>query len=276
VPNSVGEWLLGKTRSARLRAEIAKREEWIKGRDKRVSAHAQRALDLARSILNSAQARQADLNAAWTLVMHADCVLLEALTDAELRARATTLREEVDEKLTNWRKKGALRLLKQSAANPSLVDVQEALRMLNEHSDNVYVRFDLLADQILRIGLVLLASLIVALIASANGIIPLAAYTSMLGWSMLLGAIGALLSAARTLSNTSRRQKIPEQLADTPVTLMRPIIGAAAGTLAAILVLAGVASIGAKDDRIAPLVAAFLAGFSERFFLSLIPSGDQK
>jgi hypothetical protein len=273
---STREWLLGKTRAARLRAEIAKREEWIAGRRTQAPAHAQHALDLATSILKSAHTRQADLNAAWSLVMQADGVLLEALTDDELRARTVTLREEVDQKLTDWRKKGALKLLHHSAANLSVVDVQEALRTLNDHFDNQYVKFDLLAGQIFRIGLLLLASLIVALMASFNGIVPLDVYTSLLGWSMLLGAIGALLSAARTLTDTSRRKKIPEQLADTPVTLTRPVIGAAAGALAAILVLAGVASIGAKDDRIAPLVAAFVSGFSERFFLALIPTGDQK
>ena len=274
---AVRAWLHGRARAARLRAALAQRKQWIERRSKpHPSASAQHALDAASHILESAQSHRADLNTAWTLVLEADCVLLEALAADELHARVTTLRAEICEKLTGWRQTGALKVLGKSSANPSLADVQEALRTLNEDFNNRYFKFDLLATQILQTGVVLLLGLIAALIASAKHLDPLTESAPLLAWSMLLGAIGGALSAARGLTDTSRRRKIPEQLTDTPVTLTRPIVGAAAGLLAAILVKAGVASIAATDKDIAPLCAAFVAGFSERFFLALIPTGEKQ
>ena len=66
-------------------------------------------------------------------------------------------------------------------------------------------------------------------------------------------------------------RRIPDQLADWPVTTLRPLLGAAAATGIALMVQAGVVSFGEPEDQeVALLAVAFLAGFSERWFLGII------
>ena len=277
---SLRRLLTGDARIARVRATLAERKASIAFRQQNAPPEAQRPLDAAAQLLASAHEALCgdppDLNMAWTLALEADCVALEALTDEQLQARAATLREEVREKLSGWRQLGALRVLGDPGTRASVAGAQEAMRTLNGHFHNQYHKFDLVESQVSRMGLLLLAGLVAAFVASWKNVPPLGTYTSVLAWSMLLGAIGGALSAAHSLAEGSKsKRKIPEQLADTPVTLTRPIIGAAAGTMTALLIVAGVASIGAKNDHLAPLCAAFVAGFSERYFLSLIPKGEK-
>jgi hypothetical protein len=270
--------LTGDARIARVRAALAERTASIALRQANAPLEAQRPLASAVDLLASAQEAlrgEPDLNRAWTLLLEADCIALEALTDEELQAKAAMLREEVRDKLSAWRESGALRVLGDPGTRASLAGTQEAMRTLNGHFHNQYFKLDLVESQVLWIGVVLLVCLVAVFVASWRSVRPLDVYTSVLAWSMLLGAIGGALSAAQSLTEGSKKRRIPEQLADTPVTLTRPIVGAAAGAMAALLVVAGVASIGAKNDQLAPLCAAFVAGFSERYFLSLIPKGEK-
>ncbi|HYN82287.1 MAG TPA: hypothetical protein VES88_12350 [Gemmatimonadaceae bacterium] len=85
---------------------------------------------------------------------------------------------------------------------------------------------------------------------------------------MLLGALGGALSAVRSTSGGSDR-KIPESRFAAPITFLRPIIGASAAIGVALLLQAGVGKLG-DGSKIALLAAAFAAGFSEKWFLSLI------
>ena len=107
------------------------------------------------------------------------------------------------------------------------------------------------------------------------GVSPLGPYAADLTWAALLGALGGLLSALRTLTRSAAR-KIPAHLAGWPVTLVRPVIGAVAGIAAWLIIATGVVTVVAELKQLAPLVAAFFAGFSERYFLSLVPGAEKR
>jgi hypothetical protein len=84
----------------------------------------------------------------------------------------------------------------------------------------------------------------------------------------VLGGVGGALSAVRAVTATPAR-RIPEQLADYVALLSHPLVGAAAAIGAAVLLRAGIVTIKGDPDRVV-YAAAFLAGFSERWFIGLV------
>ena len=214
-----------------------------------------------------------DLNTGWALIHRAERTIVLADSPDGLRARAIRLREEASEKLTGWRQKAALRALPDDATvTPD--DVQMAMDMLSQHAGNMYHKAELFADQIKVIGRITSAMIVIILLASYAGLQPLTD-TARLAWAAVLGALGGTLSASRGLT-LGMRKKIPDQVYSWPVTLTRPLVGAAAGLGAFITLTAGIVSLAATSTEIGPLAAAFLAGFSERYFLSLLPASDKK
>jgi hypothetical protein len=213
------------------------------------------------------------LNLGWSLAHEAERAEIGGLDDPQLKARVIALRNEVAEKLREWRRKAALELLGDNGGkNPPTADeVREALRVRNEHFENLYYKIKVSRLQLLVLGVALLVTLVTLLFVLWRS----SSMIGDLGWLeflrvMLAGALGGALSAVRSLGGGGGR-KIPEQLADWPITAMRPLLGAATGTGAALLLAAGILDFGKEDYRDAALLAAaFVAGFSERWFLGVI------
>ncbi len=268
--------LIGEARVARLNSDLNQLKDSLVLRRDQVPQDRKVHLEGALAMLGHAQRAMEyrDLNTGWALVHEAERESTFADNAEELLHQADRLREEVREKLGGWRQHAALRALGDAGSVPTVEAVREALRIRNEHSHNLYHKFDLAAGQVALIGLLLLGGVLAILIASWLGAAPLGVYTLRLGWAALLGGVGGLLSAARGLAQGTQR-KIPEQIADWPVTLVRPVLGATAGVGACLLVTAGMVSLGAGNEQLAPLIAAFTAGFSERYFLSILPSGEK-
>ena len=87
---------------------------------------------------------------------------------------------------------------------------------------------------------------------------------------MLLGLFGALISIAVSLANTQDSGKrLPEHIASTNVTLARPVFGAGFAVAIYLAMNSGVVSLFHGDPK-AFALAAFLAGFSERWFLGIV------
>jgi hypothetical protein len=91
---------------------------------------------------------------------------------------------------------------------------------------------------------------------------------------MLLGAVGGALSGVRGVTQSLDR-KIPEQLAGYFEFLAHPVVGAAAALGAAVLLRAGIVTIGGNGAAVV-YGAAFLAGFSERWFVGLVENVGAK
>lgn len=275
-PSLWSRLLVGDARTARLHGALAELSEIVTLRINRAPQDKRIFLEEARYLLERAgEALDArDLNMGWGLLLEAERWSVQASSDADLEKQAERLREEVREKLSGWRQLAALRVLGDQGTPATMEAVREALRIRNEHSNNEYHKFDLLAGQLFLVGILLLAGVIAILVVSWAGVSPLDGHTNRLAWGGLLGGVGGLLSSARGLTLGAQR-KIPAQVADWPVTLIRPVLGAAAGIGAWLVATAGFVTIGASDQQLAPLVTSFVAGFSERYFLSLLPSGDK-
>ena len=79
----------------------------------------------------------------------------------------------------------------------------------------------------------------------------------------LFGLIGGAFSAMRDLSMGSTRKRIPQQIADSYVTLMRPFMGAAAALVVFLFLQSGLLSLGTLSPPLM-LAVAFTSGWSER------------
>jgi hypothetical protein len=230
-------------------------------------------------LLDSAVERQnrGDLEGGWAFLHAAEREEIVNFTDEEFRAIVDWLRNEASEKLRGWRRSTASDLLGKPGTLPPRANAQDAMQLIHEHSDNQYHKLDLLAEQLGVMTPILLLMLVVFTVIVAIGGFSL----GQLGWRewvavMVTGSIGGALSAVRSLGG-KRDDKIPDRLFAWPITLLRPALGAAAATGLVLIIQAGVVEFG-DGGRLALFAAAFLAGFSERWFLGVIRSagGEEK
>lgn len=253
------------TNIATLRAQIEERRARLAS--SATSIGSARRLDRAEQSM-----RRRDLDGGWAFLHVAERAEIPSYSDDEFTALVALLRKETVEKLSAWRHEAASELLGPGGDGlPSRANVQEAMRVLHEHSDNQYHKLQLLRSQLRALALILALTLVtLEFITGVTGLT-----IGLLGWRDLLiimnvGAIGGALSGARSLAGRSER-RIPEWLFDWPITVLRPLLGAAAATGLALIVQAGVVHFG-DGSRVALLATAFLAGFSERWFLGVIAS----
>lgn len=265
-----------RVRLERLRGTIIEMTESLEARSMFAAPDRRPALAAASMLLERASVavEQGDLDTGWRLALEADVVSVAGDSADVLQARTEGLRSEMQEKMTGWRQSTAAGVLGKTGDAVPPEAVQHVMRLRNENSNNQYFKVKLVTSQLSLLGLLLASAIAAILVASYAGVAPLDAYTSRLAWAALLGAAGGMLSATRALTAGVRR-KIPEQIADWPVTLTRPLIGATAGIGAWLFVQTGIVSVSATNADLAPLVTAFLAGFSERYFLSLVPGAGE-
>lgn len=212
--------------------------------------------------------RGKNLGGAWSLLLEAQRSEIGVLSESQRRARALALLVEAGEKLSGWRQKAVLRLL---ADDVGVDQLKEATQLRNEHFHNLYHKLDLGREHLMIVSGILVAALTLLLAVVGVGL----QQVGKLRWLdllalMILGAVGGALSAVRSFSGRPER-RIPDQLAGWPVTALRPLIGAAAALGVALMLQAGAVSFGGvTNPEIALFAIAFLAGFSERWFLGMI------
>ncbi len=80
---------------------------------------------------------------------------------------------------------------------------------------------------------------------------------------ILFGVMGGAFSAIMSLSRTSTNKRIPEQIVDSYVTLLRPALGAAGALVVYIFLATKFLNINVSSGS-SILAIAFVAGFSER------------
>ena len=219
-------------------------------------------------------AKPESVETGWTILHVAQRTAIASYTDEDLDALATSLRNECEEKLRGWRRAATSEQLGKAGVRPRRQDVQEALKILHEQSDNTYHKLSLVREQLRLLLPTLLAALLVLV-----GIVVYGKYDigllqpGDLLMVMLLGALGGALSAVRATTNSSEG-RIPDRLFASPITFLRPIVGATAATGVALLLQAGVGKLG-DGSKMALFAAAFVAGFSERWFLSLVETATR-
>ncbi len=229
----------------------------------------------ARALLEFAEVamRCRRLETAWVLLLESRRVLLYFLDADERSARAASLREEVDEKLTAWRRKAARAQL--SSEQPTATQLEAATYQLDAAYGATHRRLRTRTIELawltvwlaVGIGLGLLVLRTHWPVSIADGVrLDLAA----IAWlSPIVGAVGATLSAMqRTVGRPAAR--VPDERAATIGSVTRPLAGAATGGVVLLFFQAGLLT----EPGVLP--AAFASGFSERFILRFLPDGAQE
>jgi hypothetical protein len=240
----------------------------------------------ARELLKKADAEVAygDLDIGWRYLHEVERLLLRGRSKASVEAYRTALRLEAKEKLIGWRRQTVETLLdsdknetpSDSAVaddKPSPIMIERlaaAMQVRDDHSDNVYFRNRLLRRQMVVISTTLVTLLaafltFLAFIDISVLKLELTINCSRVFVAMVLGGMGACLSALIGFASASADIKIPAHLANVSITLTRPLIGAVSG-LVALLVLSAQPSISLPVW----LIACLAFGFSERLVIGAL------
>lgn len=231
---------------------------------------------------------EGSVDAGWEFVHRVDELELDALSDAELTARAQELAREAERpgKLIAWRaaavRDTALAANERRsgrfvhAIEERRAFLQRALRVRNEGFNGDYRSLAIMRRHqlsLLLIAVVLLGTAAVVVGGHADALSGGAAGDALRDdWvvpaAMLLGGLGAVTSALQRSTRRRRHERIPEQLGAFLPSVSRPVIGAVAA-----LTVYLTARVTDQDAVALVLVSAFGAGFSER--LAVIAGDDR-
>ena len=286
--------LIGRGLSAPERRRLAAEVETFRLRVSSAAAHLSSKKDLefaaeaiAYADLAAREVKRRELDAGWKFLHEAERLEIRWLDPIALSARRVALASEAELKLSDWRKTAVAAILKDAASDAAYEDDQrvaliEATRIRDEHTDNVYFR-----NRLLRLQIVVVSTALLALI---GGFLFTLVRMRVLGGlgasfakseltissviaSMLLGGIGASLSALVTFARSTPDRKIPEHLANVAVTLTRPLIGAVSGMVAILMLKSGVLS---PPAGVGAWIFPFVFGFSERLVIGALDNQGAK
>jgi hypothetical protein len=214
------------------------------------------------------------------------------MSPVERQVRAQSLRAEAgsNDKFGNsWRTQAILGLLKAgrneafSADPPSEADADispEALAEAVEHRNTLYRNEHRKTDKT-RWQLAWLGLIVGALVLLAFAVVLLAplpadlARMNLLPHCIYLGLLGGFVSSAITQRTADRKVSVPEIEVSFYAAMARGALGAATSIPVFILVKAGLVTVAGATEATASwglLFLCFLAGFSERWFLSAVTS----
>lgn len=211
------------------------------------------------------------------------------LTDAE-RMRQLVMNElehEAEEDQLRSRVAGAVAQIASRSCSEQLTELRHRVvvsrRILDEALDNLHRKNDMLRIQVGRSALsasVLLAltSLVLAVQLRANWSPSEVGY--LLGdlrsfaVVLVLGAVGASLSGLLTLARSEESSRIPDLRLRWVFLKYRPVIGAISAIVVVAVLQSGVAGLSVTPE--AALVAAFVAGFSERLVTRSLDTAASK
>jgi hypothetical protein len=220
------------------------------------------------------------LDQSWIHYNNAELLMAQAMDVTQRHIRAQILLIETSKKVKGWRSEQIKFLLGDLCPQRLFSIGPEVLvKALGVRNDYFFTRFQkiTLHKVNVRILTAIMSSLIAVIVTLSffRDITQPDIFARALVVSGLFGALGAGFSFTRTLfSFDVDSDKIPEQLLGMIVTAIRFLIGASAGIITLILYESGFLSeIFAKNMLGAPImyiVLSFVAGFSERWFVSLL------
>jgi hypothetical protein len=273
-------------RSVRLEAALVGAQARLdravaSGRDEVRTRLCQGFLEQARSALGSGGVWSADSREffAWDCMAQFDRQMLYLVDDQELASLWPSLVAEAQEKCSGHRKKAVAEIVKQvETAGLTRSAVEAVMQHLQTRSQNQYYKISRLRGQLSWAGLSLLALILAVLVASSRKAFDAfgPSLDQMLGLGTLLGWVGGVLSVALTVTSTDEKAKIPELMSSFQVSLVRPLIGAALALPVILVVSSGLITLGKIDPQWVVAIACFMAGFSERWFLSVLTGLETK
>ncbi len=223
-----------------------------------------------------------DPELAWRFVKAAERSLLfahDALNHGPAAAAcASSLLAETKDKLQGWRQKAVLSLLDTTAPIP-VWKIAKAAKLVDEHHDNGYRRLKILRKRLRVFGAASLVVTAVYVLLAPQLALPVKAPSpdivsraSLLGIAFM-GLVGAVVSVLTSTKSVSS-DRVPVQQAQTSVLLGRLALGPISALAMAAILATGVVS--GFQSHTSILIAAMLAGFSERFLLNGIEAFTKK
>jgi len=217
-----------------------------------------------------------DTELGWKCFLAAQRIELYGLSEDALQVRAHSILTEANRKLGKWRKKSVVDLLAQRPApgtetvvpkdKITVEEAYEAALILHEHYGNVQHRLQFHKRLLGALALIALMALAVWVGIVLRGFRVDVAEAKLLPSVMLFGIMGASFSGILSLSKGVSQARIPEQLANTWITLARQVVGVVSALVAYSFLSSGLLKIGgiAFDNPHLILAVSFAAGFSER------------
>jgi hypothetical protein len=270
--------------SARDRLASAKPvfERELEERISRLAAEDASWAKCARGLLSASGTAEAagEFDQAWAFFLAATRMEIFGLDEAELAQRRTVLLVEAQTKLSSWRREAVAALLgpadeaRGRTAGAEMAALHAATFIRDEAAGNRWRDVRALGRRIAVLGLLL--ALAVAGVLLLAWIRPVAlsgdhedAGIRMWAYVTLFGALGGSLSALRSVTAVGQRgnrTRNPQQVQAWYVTVVRPLVGAAAAL--------GVFAVLAPDvtSTAAMLGLAFAAGFSEAVIVRAVES----
>lgn len=224
------------------------------------------------------------IEAAWSSLKAAQRATITAFEETELALEARRVGREAEEKLRGWRKKAiedALGLSPEPKEDHFPTRIRVAREILDEHQDNVYRRIRLLARQLTRAALALIAALVLLFVIvsmgwAANlgdGVTVLEDWRA-LATVMVLGAVGAVVSGVISLAASEVERRIPDLRTQLLLMSLRPLVGAGAAVLAVVVLRSGLGNaINVSDTGV--YAVSLIAGFSERVATHAVEAASQ-
>ncbi|HET7847215.1 MAG TPA: hypothetical protein VFL72_06940 [Acidimicrobiia bacterium] len=225
------------------------------------------------------------LNAAWSAFSAADRALVGCFQPQELLLEAKRVAAEADKKLDGWRRKASASIwpadrtakwwetrLEPSEVEELRLEVMMIRQMLDDSSDTTYWKHEYQRSQMRRsaqaVVIMLVALVIVMAVVLEQGWDAasdksLVADLRSLVVVITLGGLGASLSGLLTVSQRNLSEEIPKIRAQWNLIRFRPIIGAVSAIAVVGILQSGIGGLNVEPE--AAVIAAFLAGFSERF-----------
>jgi 8-oxo-dGTP diphosphatase len=255
--------------------------------------------DVAKDLLARAYTAldRKQLDIGWKCLLAAARMEIYGMNDDEQKARTVVLCKEAKDKLKGWRKEATLAVLngsKDQGQSSSAERLYYATSLRDEHFTNQYFRMAYLRNQLVILLLILISTLIIVWAISKPEwfeIGPLLSDSTVVNDGqaaavgteeesaevgtvlpsgkrfligiILFGVMGGAFSAIMSLSRTSTNKRIPEQIVDSYVTLLRPALGAAGALVVYIFLATKFLNINVSSGS-SILAIAFVAGFSER------------
>jgi len=215
-----------------------------------------------------------EIELGWGYFHQAELLSLYLLDDKNLlRDRAQTTLDEAEEKLSYWRKKTVQSLLGKDGdlkeefdAN----DVYTALKILQEHHTNTYIKLSTALFQLKILGPTAVVLIVLSpwILTNLSGLVEISNAFLLLS-VILFGAMGGTVSGIITIARRSIMGKIPDQLLSSWLTISKPIFGAMSALAISVFLLSGLIQSG--DLTYSSILAlSFAAGFSERLLLSAV------
>jgi hypothetical protein len=223
--------------------------------------------------LSAHAAAEGRLDAGWRYLHGADGLGVHGLDGAALRARLESLKHEAQAgKFGSWRTKTILSLVGKAEATlarcsacrleEAQAQTAEAIFLRNEAFNNTYQRAGLVRTQLLLVYLAGAVALGLLLWVNPFSGLELRSWRMPLSVA-LFGAVGAACSAILSLARTPTTQRIPEQIVNSWVTILRPVLGAMVALAAFALLQGEIITLGAVTS-FKVLAVAFAAGFSDQ------------